>query len=149
MNTVVMPLLRKRNKKKLINLPVLNSFIKLKACSNRLRMNNLNDSLRIPLRILLFSFSFLFAFQTTAQNQEINFYIQKVRSNFGKPDSLKYYGELLISLKDSTAKAEGYFAKAQAMRTLNKLENLIIYRQQALVFAPQFYIRLKSRISKI
>jgi hypothetical protein len=149
MNTVVMPLLRKRHKKKLIKSPILNSFIKLKACSNRLRMNNLNDSLRIPLRILLFAFSLLFAFQTTAQNQEINSYIQKVRSNFGKPDSLKYYGELLISLKDSTAKAEGYFAKAQAMRTLNKLDSALIYTQRALVLVPASDRRLKARILRL
>jgi hypothetical protein len=91
----------------------------------------------------------LFAFQATAQNQEPNSYIQKVRSNFGKPDSFKYYRDLLNSLEDGTAKSKGSLAKAHIILTINKLENLIIYRQQALVFAPQFYRRLKSRISKI
>ncbi|PPK96600.1 tetratricopeptide repeat protein [Nonlabens xylanidelens] len=101
-----------------------------------------NNTKRVTLFLLCF-FSTLICY---SQQDLINNYVRKARGNFGKQDSLKHYGNLLIAIKDSSAQAQGYLFNAHAMRTVNKVDSAIYYSSKANNLVPNKGLRLKTRV---
>jgi len=96
--------------------------------------------LRIILVLLINSMS------VAGQSQKINEYKEKVMRSTRSPDSTIYYGNLLLDINDSLAKAEGYVAKGRAMRQMRLPDSSLYYYEQARTKAPSGNLDIQGRV---
>ena len=87
--------------------------------------------------IFICSFNFLLCLNAQSNKQLIGSYKQACMRNANNSDSLFFYAEKFLLLKDSLAQYEGYFAKAYAYRNNMGIDSAMVNFQKAFGFATQ------------
>ena len=89
------------------------------------------------IKYLLLLYFFCFSFQIYSQSNKelIRSYKQSCRDHANNTDSLFFYSQLLLKIKEPDAQYEGYFAKAYAHRSNMQIDSATVNFQRALEFA--------------
>ena len=87
--------------------------------------------------VFICSFNFLLCLNAQSNKQLIGSYKKACMRNANNSDSLFFYAEKFLLLKDSSAQYEGYFAKAYAYRNNMRIDSAMVNFQKAFEFATQ------------
>jgi len=87
--------------------------------------------------VFICSFNFLLCLNAQSNKQLIGYYKKACMRNANNSDSLFFYAEKFLLLKDSSAQYEGYFAKAYAYRNNMRIDSAMVNFQKSFEFATQ------------